>query len=80
MDTHVLSVAVVGLAVGALAFAPPLDLASSVVLGALTLYSIWTRKNALERTAQGVSDRLDQELGEAIEEARRRAHESIAKH
>lgn len=73
MDVPALSVAVLGLAVGAATLSHPLDLAFLFALVVLALYSVWTRKNALRRTAEGVRDQLNQELGELIEEAKRRA-------
>lgn len=73
MDVPALSVAVLGLAVGAATLSYPLDLAFLAALVLLALYIVWTRKNALRRTAEGVQQRLNEELGEVIEEAKRRA-------
>ena len=73
MDVPVLSVAVLGLAVGAATLSSPLNLVFLFALVVLALYSVWTRKNALRRTAEGVRKQLNQELGELIEEAKSRA-------
>lgn len=71
MSTYAWSVMIVGLAVGAVLLAAPLDLLSLAALTLLALLVLWTRQRALERTAQSVASRLDRELGDLIEEAKR---------
>jgi uncharacterized membrane protein len=72
MDLPILSVTIVGLAAGGLLLAPPFNVIAIAALAVMALFNCWTRKRALERVAQGVTDKFDQELEEAIAEARRR--------
>lgn len=72
MSTVVLSIAVIALAVASIILPHPLNCVAVVALAALNLIYIWTHRSALRRVAQGVSDRLDDELSELIAEVRRR--------
>jgi hypothetical protein len=62
---------IIALAIGAAAAPWPFDLACIVAMALWHVFDIWTHKNALRRVAEGVQERLDSELMEAIDAARR---------
>jgi hypothetical protein len=63
-------VLIIVLAVCAAMLPTPFDVACIVVMALWHLWDMWTRQNALRRVAQGVQDKLNQELDELISEAR----------
>jgi hypothetical protein len=62
---------ILAFAVGAAVLPAPSDLGCIFALAAWHLVALWAHKNALRRVAQGVQARLDSELMEAIDAARR---------
>jgi len=66
---------IIALSVCAAMLPTPFHVVCIVVMALWHLWDMWTRKEALRRVAQGVQDKLNQELDELISEARRESIE-----